>query len=148
MLLHAVKLTLDEEVGSSKRQQLLFTLHNAQVRRNGGDTLALFITAAMNPTRHVTDHKRFEQLQGQLNEVLVFHRLKVNDKGQVVRPKAGAATLTEAARLAGELVTELRRRDCYSTPSKKPPSPSPTTSAATPASAPTARTCTPPCSEA
>lgn len=98
--------------GTNKRTQLLTTLHNAQVKRRRGDTLVLFINAAMSPSRYVQDHGRFDQLRGELNEVLALYGLRVNEKGQVARG-AQATTLSEAAQLAGELVSELRRRNCH-----------------------------------
>jgi len=109
--LRPARLDLDLD-GPNKRTRLLTTLHNAQVKRRSGDTLVVFINAAMNPSRYVQVHARFDQLQGQLNELLALHGYRINDKGQLARG-AKANTLTEAARLAGELVTELRRRDCH-----------------------------------
>lgn len=110
-VLRVVKIdSLDE--GANKRTQLLTTLHNAQVRRGRGDTLIAFVNAAMNPSRYVQNHGRFDQLRGELNEVLALYGLRVTEKGQVARG-AQASTLTEAAQLAGELVSELRRRNCH-----------------------------------
>ena len=49
-----------------------------------------------------------------LNKVLVHAGLRVNDKGQVARLKAGAAaTLDEAAVLIGRIRTELRRPNTH-----------------------------------
>lgn len=101
---------LDE--GPNKRTRLLTTLHNTQVRRGSGKTLIAFINAAMSPTRYVTDPLRWEQLRAQLNAVLVLHGLKVNDQGKLARGPA-ASTLSEAAQLSGELLSELRRRGCH-----------------------------------
>lgn len=160
--LRLVKLTLDPD-GSNKRTRLLFTLHNAQVRQKAGNALVVFINTAMHPSRYVDDDSRFNQLQGQLNERLALYGYRVNDEGKVAKATK-ASTLSEAAQLAGELVSELRRRDCHpalltyvtrswfgsrcSTPSRRQRSPSRTGCAGTRTWAPTAKTCTRRCLEA
>lgn len=98
--------------GPNKRTRLLTTVHNAQVKRGSGNTLVAFINAAMNPTRYVQDHTRFEALRGELNAMLVLYGFRVNEQGNLARG-AVAATLSEAAQLSGELLTELRRRGCH-----------------------------------
>ena len=104
---------LDElEPGPNKRTRLLHTLHNAQVRRGSGRTLVGFVHAAMNPMRYVRDHDRFELLRSQLNEVLTLEGLRLGDTGKLARAPR-ASTLSEAARMSGELFAELRRRHCH-----------------------------------
>lgn len=98
--------------GPNKRTRLLFTLHNAQVNQKAGNVLVAFVNAAMHPSRYVDNHSRFIQLRGQLNEVLALFGYRVNDKGEFARG-AKASTLNEAAKLSGEIVSELRRRDCH-----------------------------------
>ena len=103
---------LDLEDGPNKRTALLITLHNGQVRRRRGDTLIVFVNSAMNPSRYVGDHGRFDLLRAQLNELLARYGFRVNEQGKFATGKH-AATLTEAAQLAGELVAELGRRGCH-----------------------------------
>lgn len=98
--------------GPNKRTRLLTTVHNAQVHRGSGNTLIAFLNAAMNPARYVRDPLRFEQLRGQLNAVLVLYGLRINDQGQLARGPS-ASTLSEAAQLSGELLSELHRRGCH-----------------------------------
>src|SRR5690348_12930040 len=100
------------ENGPNKRTALFHALHNAQVRRKRGDTLVVFLNAAMNPVRYVKNYDRFESLRTELNAALAFYGLKVNEQGKVAWG-AVASTLSEAAQLAGELSTELRRRGCH-----------------------------------
>jgi uncharacterized protein (TIGR02391 family) len=99
--------------GPNKRTRLLTTVHNAQVRRQSGATLAAFVNGAMHPSRYVQDHDRFETLRGELNAVLVLYGFRVDDQGRLVKG-AAASTLSEAAKLSGELMTELRHRGCHS----------------------------------
>ncbi len=108
--LRPVKLALED--GPNKRTRLHLTLHNAQVRQQAGNALVAFIGAAMHPSRFVTDQGRFDRLQGQLNEVLALFGYRVNDEGKLARGTQ-AKTLNEAARVAGELISELSRRDCH-----------------------------------
>jgi hypothetical protein len=99
--------------GPNKRTALRIVLHNTQVDRRSGATLAAFINAAMRPALYVGDERRWHSLRDQLDQVLVLYGLRVNDAGQLVRRKERARTLTEAAELAGTLHSELRRRGCH-----------------------------------
>lgn len=73
---------LDLEDGPNKRTALLITLHNGQVRRRRGDTLIVFVNSAMNPSRYVGDHGRFDLLRAQLNELLALYGFRVNEQGK------------------------------------------------------------------
>jgi len=110
-VLQAVRVDVFEE-GPNKRTRLFRTLHNTQVRQKAGNVLVAFINAAMNPARYTSDPGRFDLLQAQLNPVLVLYGFRLNDSGQFSRGQH-ATTLTEAARLTGELFAELRRRNCH-----------------------------------
>lgn len=99
--------------GANKRDGLFFVLYNAQVPEQTGRPVVGFLHAAMNPIRYAKDPRRFEALRGQLNEVMIFSSLKVNESGKVQRVDQGASTLTEGAKLAGHLHAELRRRGAH-----------------------------------
>ena len=79
--------------------------NNAQIEQQAGNVLVVFVNEAMHPSRYVDDHNRFAELQGQLNEVLALFGYRVNDEGRFARAQK-ASTLSEAARLAGELTSE------------------------------------------
>ncbi len=79
------------------------------MKRGNGSTLVAFINATMKPTRYVQDHARLDSLQGELNAVLVLYGFRVTDQGQLVWG-ATASTLSEAAQISWELLSELRRR--------------------------------------
>lgn len=104
----------DLEPGSSKRERLAATLNNAQVRRGRGDTLVVYLNAAMEPVRYVGDPGRLDQLRDGLNQVLALYGYRVTPEGQFARG-ARASTLDEAAQLAGALSAQLRRRGCHPT---------------------------------
>ncbi|WP_428122348.1 TIGR02391 family protein [Candidatus Poriferisodalis sp.] len=68
----------------------------------------------MLPVKYRNDPALRSRRQDDLNEVLVHTGLSVKDDGQVAHLRDGAATtLDEAARRAGSLRTELRRRGTH-----------------------------------
>ena len=95
----------------NKRTGLFEVLDNAQ--KSDGKLLISFVTRAMTPARYVADHDRFEDLRGQLSEVMIFHGLVINEEGRVQRASKAAATLSEGAKLAGRLHGELRHRAAH-----------------------------------
>jgi uncharacterized protein (TIGR02391 family) len=66
----------------------------------------------MHPSRFVGNERRWMQLRDQLNGVLVIFGYCISDSGQLATG-AKATTLSEAARLAGEIQVELHRRDTH-----------------------------------
>lgn len=101
-------------IGNNKRDRLYRTLQNAQTLQKCGNALGAFVSRAMAPTRYVSNPRRFEALRDQLNAVLILHGYSVNDSGKLAHGTK-VATLSEAAKLAGELRTELNRRDTHTT---------------------------------
>ena len=67
--------------GLNKRDGLYVALSNKQSAQNMGNCVVAFITKAMSPGRYARDPKRFQQLQGELNEFLIHHGYTINDKG-------------------------------------------------------------------
>ena len=91
-------------------------LEEAFVRRQNTDghpqRIITFITHAMNPANYIGRPELFTLRQDQLDEVLTFVGLRVEDTGKVHRgPRS--ATLDEASRNATSLRAELRRRDTH-----------------------------------
>lgn len=112
-LLPAVKLSAFEP-GSSKRERLAVTLNNAQVQRKRGDTLVVYLNAAMEPARYARDPGQLDQLRDELNQVLALYGYRITADGKFARG-ARAKTLDEAAEVAGALQAQLRRRGCHLT---------------------------------
>jgi Protein of unknown function (Hypoth_ymh) len=110
-LLQIVKVPEMEPAGN-KRTSLFVTLQNVQIRQGCGNVLGGFIARAMSPARYVDNQRRWQQLRDQLNAVLVLFGLKINDKGKL-SIGVQASTLSEAAKLSGDLQVELRRRDAH-----------------------------------
>jgi hypothetical protein len=106
------------EAGLSKREGLFYVLYNAQIPKQSGGPVVAFINAAIAPVNYTSDPTRFANLRSMLNEVLIFNALALNEEGNVARAAKRAETLSESARLAGRLHSELRHR--CSTASWKP----------------------------
>jgi uncharacterized protein (TIGR02391 family) len=102
----------DEIPGGTKRYRLRVALHNRQVKDKASNCVIRFIVEAMSPVRYRSDPALFTFRQDALNEVLVHVGLRVNDAGKVARG-VKANTLSEAAKHAGTLRTELRRRGAH-----------------------------------
>ncbi|NQX34733.1 TIGR02391 family protein [Herbiconiux sp. VKM Ac-2851] len=96
--------------GYNKREGLCVVLFNAQLK-NGG-LFIRFIHRAMEPVRYAKNHARFEDLRGQLSEVMTFYGFTINAEGKVAK-SARAKTLSEGAKLSGRLHTELRHRGAH-----------------------------------
>jgi len=91
-------------------------LEEAFIRRQNNDghpqRIITFIQHAMEPANYVNRPELFTLRQDQLNEVLTFVSLRIDEKG-VVRPGARSSTLDEASRNATSLRAELRRRGTH-----------------------------------
>ena len=100
-------------VSLSKRDRIARAILNNQAKTNTGNALVGFIIEAMKPARYVNNPQRHQWFQSRLNEVLILEALKVTDEGQVAKTSKKAETLSEAAQLAGMLMTELGRRRAH-----------------------------------
>jgi len=100
-------------VSLSKRDRIARAIIRNQVKRQNGNALVRFITEAMKPALYISDPDRHRWYQSRVNEVLILEGLRVNDKGQVAAVSRTATTLSEAALLAGTLMTELGRRHAH-----------------------------------
>ncbi|AGM31704.1 hypothetical protein MABM_52960 (plasmid) [Mycobacteroides abscessus] len=91
-------------------------LEEAFVRRQNIDghpqRIITFIQHAMDPTNYVGRPELFTLRQDQLDEVLTFVGLRIEDTG-VVHRGTKSSTLDEASRNATSLRAELRRRDTH-----------------------------------
>ena len=99
-------------VRMSKRERIQRALQDNQGKTRTGNALIAFVTAAMNPQRYTDTPLEFEERRAQLNEVLAFAGFQVTEGGQMARSER-AGTLSEAAKIAGRLHSELERRDTH-----------------------------------
>ena len=103
----------DVAPGITKRHRLREALLARQARDHAANCVIRFITEAMQPVHYREHPGLFSARQDALNEVLVFAGLRINDEGKLQRG-VRADTLSEAARHANALRTELRRRGVHS----------------------------------
>jgi uncharacterized protein (TIGR02391 family) len=102
----------DVDPTATKRHRLRVALIARQAHDRAANCLIQFITEAMQPVRYRSHPALFTARQDALGEVLVFVGLRINDEGKVAKGTK-ASTLTDAARHANALRTELRRRGVH-----------------------------------
>jgi uncharacterized protein (TIGR02391 family) len=96
----------------TKWRRLCEALLQRQRRDGAANNVIAFVYAAMEPVRYRDNSALFSARRDDLNEVLVYIGLRVNDKGKL-RTGAKAETLSEAAQHANSLRTELTRRHIH-----------------------------------
>lgn len=99
----------DVNPAASKRDRLYAALVNRQTSDGHSRRVTTFVTRAMDPAHYVAAPHDFTLRQDKLNRVLTFAGLRINDRGQLAAGSA-SSTLTEAAKLATTLLSELERR--------------------------------------
>lgn len=100
--------------GITKRHRIFNALAAHQNKHGNGKSLVAFIRTTMAPVRYRNEHALHACRMAELNQVLIYAGLAVDDKGDVVKLKGGAAsTLDEAAQRAGSIRSELRRRGTH-----------------------------------
>lgn len=97
---------------ATKRDRLRLALVSRQAKDGAANCVIAFITRSMTPMDYAERPDVFALRRAGLNEVLVFQGLKVTEGGRVARGPS-ATTLSEAARHANTLRTELRRRGTH-----------------------------------
>lgn len=103
----------DPYPGITKRHRLREALLARQHKDQASNCIIRFIVESMDPVRYRDNPALFRARQDELNDVLVHAGLRINEKGEVCRGPQ-AETLSEAARHANSLRSELRRRGAHS----------------------------------
>lgn len=103
----------DPMPGMTKRIRLYEALV-ARQRQNGcSNNICTFIQRVMNPVLHVQTPGYFENKQAELNRVLAFEGIKLNDEGKLERCKQ-ARTISDAQDAADRLRQKLTERGVHS----------------------------------
>jgi uncharacterized protein (TIGR02391 family) len=97
----------------SKRDRLYNALSQRQERDHGASTILDFVQHAMNPVRYTKRAADFEERRAQVNEVLAFSGMMLNESGKLMA-RTTAATLSEARRRASRLRQQLQERGVHS----------------------------------
>lgn len=102
----------DPQPEATKRHRLGAALRERQSRDRSGNCIVAFIHAVMNPVRYTSEPNRFDRLRQELNAILGFEGLSLGEDGKRLRSSA-TRTLSEAARRANRLRTEMLRRGVH-----------------------------------
>lgn len=97
---------------STKWKRIHFSLMARQRQDHCGNNVAAFIQAVMSPARFVNDRQRFQSARHNLNAVLSFEGLELDEAGQF-RYVTTAKTIPEAQERAGILATRLQGRSIH-----------------------------------
>lgn len=95
--------------GGTKWKFLHQALVTRQARDGAANSVLAFVKNAMMPVRYSSDQLRFQERREELNKILAFDGLIIQDDGGIQKSKA-ASTLEEASRRASRLREELLRR--------------------------------------
>ena len=110
-LLHVCKVP-DEHGPGTKWRRLYANLWNRQARDGNRKASLAFIRKAMRPERYLRDPARFAAMQSNLNMVLSFAGLAVDEAGEL-HASDRVRTLSEAERRAKELHEDLQLRGVH-----------------------------------
>jgi uncharacterized protein (TIGR02391 family) len=102
----------DPEPTMTKRHRLFTALKTRQDKDRCANHPLNFIQTVMNPVRFVGNSEGFQDLRGEINEVLVFAGLHIGDDGKI-RQVTPATTLPEAQARAGRLRAALSQRNVH-----------------------------------
>jgi uncharacterized protein (TIGR02391 family) len=93
----------------SKRDRLYAALGQRQERDREANTILAFVQSAMSPVRYTHRPAVFTGRRAQVNEVLAFCGMALNEAGKLL-PRKQATTLSEARRRASRLRQQLQDR--------------------------------------
>jgi uncharacterized protein (TIGR02391 family) len=102
----------DFNPGMTKRIRLYEALASRQRMDACANRVCAFIQRAMNPVLQVQSPGYFESKRAELNRVLAFEGLKLNDKGKLQRCKQ-ARTISDAQAAADQLRRKLTDRSVH-----------------------------------
>ena len=102
----------DPHPGMTKRIRLYDALFARQRVDGCANNVCAFIQRVMNPVLHVQSPGYFENKQAELNRVLSFEGLRLNDEGKLERCKQ-ARTISDAQTAANQLRQKLVSRGVH-----------------------------------
>lgn len=97
---------------NTKWKRLFNAIAEKQNKKQLGNHLIMFINRAMNPVNYSMDKEKFIWRRSELNVVLSFSGLFVNEEGKVTRTKP-ETTLKGAREKAGILKSKLEDRNAH-----------------------------------
>ncbi|MCK8780812.1 TIGR02391 family protein [Rhizobium sp. NTR19] len=103
---------VDTDPSMTKRKRLFNAFAASQAARRDRKYIIAFIRKTMNPARFAREPHRFEPMRANLNRALAFCGLALDESGKLFATEA-ASTLSEAARRAQELRSDLKTRGIH-----------------------------------
>ena len=97
---------------NTKRIRLFYALVERQRSDGCANNVCAFIQRVMNPVLYVQSRGQFEYKQGELNLVLSFEGLRLNDKGGLEQ-RVRASTISEAEAVSKQLRRKLIDRGVH-----------------------------------
>lgn len=97
---------------STKWRRIYYSLISRQRQDRSGNNIAAFIKAVMSPGRFINNNQQFENARRELNAVLSFDGLELDQEGNFRRVTA-AKTIPEAERRAQILAGKLQGRKIH-----------------------------------
>lgn len=94
-------------VNPNKRTFLLHVLSAKQESDKCSNNVIAFIRYVMSPTLYINDHESFEKKRTQLNQILLFEGLTINQAGDI-QVTSKATTISEAKRRTNQLTQKLK----------------------------------------
>ena len=101
-----------EQGGNPKWERILMALSSRQTQDRCGNNIAAFIQATLDPARFTERKDVHENLCQQVNKVLSFSGLHIDNAGQL-RPVKQASTILEAEQRASQLRSKLTDRNVH-----------------------------------
>jgi uncharacterized protein (TIGR02391 family) len=101
-----------EQGGVPRWERTLLAISSRQRQDRCANNVAAFIQTAMDPVRFINRAQEFLELRDDLNRALAFSGLQLGEDGKL-REVSTANTLSEAEKMADQLLSELRRRKVH-----------------------------------
>ena len=96
----------------TKWKRIYNAFAEVQNRKQNRTNVLEFIRRAMAPVKYMRSPERFETLRRNLNGVLLFSGMLVDDRGKLV-PTTTASTISDARRRANDLRADLKDRGVH-----------------------------------
>lgn len=103
---------IETQMGYSKKNRLFDMFADSQNRRQNNQIIANFILLSCSPSRFLDRQDEFDWQRNQLNKVLSFEGVALNESGKFV-PVRQANTIKDAEARARELRSDLQTRGVH-----------------------------------
>jgi uncharacterized protein (TIGR02391 family) len=103
---------IDNSGESTKWRRVYYSLLNRQRQDRCGNNIADFIKTILAPAMYLGNEERFEEIRGQVNKLLSFDGLTLNNKGEF-ELVTKAKTISDAEKRTRTLSSKLQGRNIH-----------------------------------